>query len=247
MKIRTDFHTHTIYSRNNHGKGTIRENAQVAIQKGIKELWITDHGPGHFAYGIERDKFKQIREEIDKVNKEFRGMIEVKFGVEANVMTYNGKIDVKEEEKKYLDGINVGFHYGIIPRDIKSFFYFMILNQIAKVVKPLTPWIREKNTQALIKIVEKEDIKIVTHPGDKVPVDIYKLAKACEKKGTALEINSSHKNMSVEDIKEALKTQVLMSVGSDAHTPGAVGEFSQAIERINLTGVPKDRIINLKG
>lgn len=247
MKILSDFHTHTIYSRHNHGKGTIRENVEAAIDKGLKELWITDHGPGHVWYGIDRKKIPEIRNEIDQLRKEFKDQIELFLGVEANVIDYSGGIDVREEDKKYFDGINVGFHFGIIPRDIKSIFYFIIVNNLAKIIKPLKQYISEKNTDALINIVNKHDIKIVTHPGDKVPVNIFRLAKACEVNGTAMEINSSHKNMNIEDIKQALKTNVLISVGSDAHNPDWIGNFKKAIERINVTGVPMDRIINKKG
>lgn len=34
-------------------------------------------------------------------------------GVEANVIGYDGEIDIREEEKKYFDFINLGFHDGV--------------------------------------------------------------------------------------------------------------------------------------
>lgn len=246
MKLISDFHTHTKYSKNNHGKGTIRENVESAISKGIKELWITDHGPSHIMFGINRNKFKEVREEIDRLNEEYKGQIKVYFGVESNVMSYDGTNDITEEELKYLDGVNLGFHYGIINPDIKSFFYFWIVNPISKIFKGIIPWIIEKNTDALINIVKKNQIKIITHPGDKVPVNIKRLAIECQKYGTALEINSSHENMSVEDIEQILDTEVLVSVGSDAHRPQRIGNFEKALERIEKTGLSFDRLINLK-
>ena len=246
MRLLSDFHTHTIYSRHNHGKGTIRENVEAALQKGLKELWITDHGPDHFWYGIKRDKFPEVRSQIDELNKEFEGRIKVYFGVEANVISYSGDIDIKAEDRKYLDGVNVGFHYGIIPKNFSTFFYFLVANTMAKVIKPMRNWIKQKNTDALIEAVKKHDIKIVTHPGDKVDVDIYRLARVCETRNTAMEINSSHTNMNEDDIKEALKTDVLISVGSDAHSPRKIGNFEEAYRRISNTNVPIERIINLR-
>ena len=39
-----DWHTHTVYS---HGKGTIEDNVRIAHERGLREIAITDHGPGH--------------------------------------------------------------------------------------------------------------------------------------------------------------------------------------------------------
>ena len=38
MLLYGDYHTHTIYSRFHHGKGTVLENASVAAEKGLKEI-----------------------------------------------------------------------------------------------------------------------------------------------------------------------------------------------------------------
>lgn len=246
MKILTDYHTHTIYSKNNHGKGTVRENVEAAIEKGLKEIWITEHGPSHIMFGIKRRNFPKLRKEVDQLKEEYKGIIDIHLGVEANVMTYKGKIDIKENELQYLDGINVGFHYGIVNPSIKSFFYFWIVNHLARIIKPLRPWIAEKNTDALINVVNKNKIQIITHPGDKVGVNIVRLAEACEKVGTALEINSSHANMNIDDIKKIMNTGVKVSVGSDAHDPSRVGNFEDAIARIEKTKLPLERIINKK-
>lgn len=246
MKILTDFHTHTVYSKNNHGKGTIRENVEVAIEKGLKELWITDHGPSHIMFGIKRSKFREVRQEIDRLNREFQGIIDIYFGLEANVMNYKGTIDIGEEEMQYLDGINVGFHYGIINPNLRSFFYFWIVNPLSKLIRPLKPWIANKNTDALIAILENYDIQIITHPGDKVPVDIERLAQACVRTNTALEINASHENLTVADAKKIYKTGVMYSLGSDAHNPRRVGDLDEAIRRAKQAGISPERIINQK-
>lgn len=246
MKILTDFHTHTIYSKNNHGKGTIRENAQAALDRGLKELWITDHGPSHIMFGIKRSKFEEVRKEIDKLNLEYQGRLKLYFGIESNVMSYKGTNDIKPEELSLLDGVNLGFHYGIINPDLKSFFYFWIANPLAKIFKSMKPWIREKNTDALINIIKNNKIQIITHPGDKVPVNIKRLAQACQKYGTALEINSSHENLSVDDLEEIKDMEVLLSIGSDAHSPRRIGDFEKALKRLEEVGISHDRIINLK-
>ena len=63
-----DYHTHTVYS---HGKGTIRDNVEEARRKGLSEIAISDHGPGHLTYGIKRSAIPKMREEIDRINSEY--------------------------------------------------------------------------------------------------------------------------------------------------------------------------------
>ena len=44
MALFGDYHTHSVYSRRKHGKGTIEENVQSAVKKGLRQIAITDHG-----------------------------------------------------------------------------------------------------------------------------------------------------------------------------------------------------------
>lgn len=244
MKVLSDNHMHTEYSRNGHAVGTVRDIVMAARNKGLKEIIITDHGPGHVLFGIKREKFKEVREEINRLNKEFDD-INILMGCESNVTSFYGKIDLREEEIAMLDRVSVGYHYGIVPDDLYSFWIFFILNPISKVLRFLKPLVAKHSTKCLIEIVNNYPITIITHPGSKINVDTEKLARACEKTGTALEINSSHSCLTEDGIREALKTNVKFSIGSDAHKPENIGNLNKALERIKNTGVPKERIINI--
>lgn len=244
MKFYADFHTHTLYSRNKHGKGTIEENVQAALNRGLRELWITDHGSGHLFFGIDRKKYPEIRAEIDRLNEKYKGRIHIAFGVEANVVKGDGTIDVLPEERAYLDHINVGFHYGLFPWDLRSFIDFMILNPLARLTGLGREKMRQKNTDVMIRVIQKYPIEMITHPGDKVRVDLKRLAEACVQVGTALEINSAHGHLSLEEIKEVMDTGVDFIVGSDAHEPARVGDFHKALERVKAAGLSADRIRN---
>ncbi len=245
MKLLTDYHTHTIYSRLNHGKGTIRENVEEARRKGLREIWITDHGPGHLFFGVDRKKLGQMRDQVDQLNREYED-IEVYLGLEANIIGLDGSIDVKDEDLFYLDGLNLGFHTGVLVKDIKTFFHLFIINPLAKFIKPLRGLAREKNTQALIKAIEKNKIQLITHPSDKYDLDLEVLARACLKRETALEVNSSHGHLSVEDLRLIDDSQVMLAVGSDAHSPDRVGDLRSALDRIDQAGIDGTRIVNLK-
>ena len=66
LKMIFDYHTHTVFS---HGKGSIEDNVKAAVEKGIKSIAITDHGPGHLTYGIKREAVKEMREEINRLKE----------------------------------------------------------------------------------------------------------------------------------------------------------------------------------
>lgn len=240
MKIYADYHTHTVYS---HGKGTIRDNVEVAIKKGLKEIGITDHGPSHMGFGVSKENLKKMRKEIDQLNKEYPN-INILLGVEANVIGYDGTIDVDEEIIKFLDILLVGFHFGARPKSISDAYKFYILNNISKISKIAAEKARNLNTQALINAMDRYDIDLITHPGAKVDVNVKKLAKAAAKKGTALEINASHGQLTVEYIKIAMEEDVDFIISSDAHKPEDVGNVSAGIERAEKAGLPSNRIKN---
>ena len=128
MKIIGDYHTHTTYS---HGSGSIRDNVEVAIKRGLKEVAICDHGPSHI-YGVRKKKLFQMRREIDELNEEYKDKIRVLLGVEANVVSFNGDIDIDDEILEIIDILLLGFHYGIIPKSIRDGFLLFVANPISK-------------------------------------------------------------------------------------------------------------------
>lgn len=240
MQIYADYHTHTLYS---HGKGTIRENVDAAIRKGLKKIAITDHGPGHLTYGVRSRELVQMRKEIDSLKKEYKN-IEILFGVEANLVSLDGDIDVTKEDMSLLDILLVGFHNGTAPRNFKSAGRLYLRNYASKLIVPMKKSCAEINTEAIINAVNRYKVDIVTHPGAKIPYNIQKLAEAAAKRGTALEINSGHGNMTVEYVKIAMKENVDFVINSDAHTPGRVGDFARGIQIARESGLDASRIIN---
>lgn len=242
MKIYGDYHTHTIYS---HGKGTIRDNVEEAYIKGLKEVAICDHGPGHVGFGLKRSNIKKMREEINELNKEFEPKgLKVLLGIEANVIGFDGTIDVTEEDIKYLDILLLGYHFGAVPKNPIDFYKLYIYNFFSKVFPSLKEKAMKMNTMALIKALDRYPIDIITHPGSKVYVDIKMLAKKAVETGTALEINSSHSHLTVEEIEIALKEGVNFYINSDAHYPDDVGNVEEGIKRAKMVNVPVERIVN---
>ncbi|SNX54811.1 PHP domain-containing protein [Thermoanaerobacterium sp. RBIITD] len=240
MKIFADYHTHTIFS---HGHGTIEENVKAALKKGLKEIAITDHGPGHIFFGLRRPNYKKMRDEIDRLNERYPD-IKVLMGVEANLISLDGDIDVDDELMRYLDILLMGYHTGVAPKDIYNGFNMFGKNTMIKLIKSLRPVIRKQNTDAMIKAINKHKIDIITHPGAKVDIDTERLAAAAKSRGTSLEINSGHGYMTVEYVKIAKAAGAKFVINSDAHTVERIGDFERGLEIAKKAGLTVNDIIN---
>ena len=244
IKLTREYHVHSVYSRNNHGKSTIEEIVQEARSKKLKTISITDHGPGHLMYGIKRKLIPVQREEIDRLKEKYDD-IEILMGVEANVIGYNGEIDIREEEKKYFDFINLGFHDGVRFVDKKSFYNYHVLKRMSWMGQSVREKMIDLNTNTMVKALENNDIFIITHPGDKIDVDIEKIAQTCEKTNTVMEINNHHPHLSVEEIKISSHYNVKFSLGSDAHHRKNIANVNDSIKRVIESGLDISRIINI--
>ena len=244
-QIKWDLHTHTIYSHNHHGKGTIEENVQEAIAAGLSKIGISDHGPGHVGYGILRKKIPQMRKEIDELKPKYP-QIEILMGVEANVINRSGKLDLREEEWPYFDYVIAGYHYGAFDeepaRDLVLHSKNWVLNKFGTTTKAL----KRFNTDLMVRAVYENDLYALTHPGDKQKIYIEEVAKACEDRKVLMEINNSHPFLTTETIAICAEYDVGFIIGSDAHSPYRVGHCENAVARIKEAGLDPSRVVNLK-
>ncbi len=244
MNLIGDYHTHTIYS---HGTGTIRDNAEVGLKKGLKEIAICDHGPGHYLYGVKKKNIPIMREEINRLNEEFISKgIKILLGVEANLTGYSGSIDMNDRLIDQVDILLLGYHYGVTPHTIYDGFGMYARNPLSKALPIGRERLVELNTRAFVKAINNYKIDFITHPGSKAKVDIRTLAREAAKVGTALEINSKHSQLSVESIKIAMEEDVEFIVNSDAHRPEDVGSVEESLKRARAANLPLERIRNIR-
>src|SRR5699024_7873032 len=150
--------------------------------------------------------------------------IRVLLGVEANLIGFEGNIDMDDELIKLTDILLLGYHYGVVPHSFSDGIGLYIKNPLTKLLSIGRESNLEVNTRAFVKAINNFPIDLITHPGAKVSLDIKTLAREAAKVGTALEINSKHGQLSVENIKIAMEEgDVEFMVNSDAHRPEDVG------------------------
>lgn len=236
MDILADYHTHTIYS---HGKGTIEDNVVEAISKGIKTIGISDHGYKHVTFGVKRKNIYLMRDEIDKLNEKYKE-INILLGMECNILDNSGNIDMDDEIRKHLDYVMAGYHFGSTPTSLRS-----MLNHGDNYIRKSSKS-KEYNTEALINAMRKNDIFIITHPGDKGDVYIEEVAKVAKETNTKLEINSSHGYLNSRQLEKIKNIGTKFIIGSDAHIPQNVGNFKLAMKIIEESKLDVSLVENIR-
>lgn len=248
-KMKYDFHTHTHYSRNGHGKGSIYENVLEAKNKGLEAVAISDHGPGHLFYGIQIKDVENMRREIGEAKKKVQG-IDVYLSVEANIIDFGTGIDVPPEAISKFDFIIAGYHFGVRRGHFcTNYLDRMIYREVddSAVLRGCRKKRMLKNTDMTLKAIYENDIKILTHPGEKYPIDIKEVAKACGERKTLMEISTWHSHMTLEEIrKAAIYDDVEFVISSDAHHPSRVGSFYGGLDRAIEAGLDLNRIVNIE-
>ena len=222
MKILVDTHTHTIAS--GHAYSTLLENCLEASRKGLKLIALTDHGPAmpggpHLFY------FGNLK----AVPTEIHG-VEVLRGVEANIIDYDGRLDLDEDRLKRLDIVVASLHDVCI-----------------------TPGSKKDNTRAIIGAIKSGLVDIIAHPGNPAfEIDKKEVLKAAKDYNVLIEINNSSLGISrpgsyqncSEIARLAVEMGNLLTLGSDAHICYHIGEFNEALKMLTECGVTEENIIS---
>jgi putative hydrolase len=220
-----DLHTHSIAS--GHAYNTIDEMVSYA-KKRLHFLGISEHGvamPGtcHEYY------FENI-----SVLKKKSGKLQLLYGVEADIIDYEGNLDMNEKILAKLDYVIASIHW-----------------------QCLQPGSIEENTQAYIGAMRNKYVNIIGHPDDgRYQVDYNRLVIAAKKNKVLIEINNSSlksncyrqdgKNNIIKLLKLCMKHQVMIILSSDAHCALDIGDFDNAIKIIKQVHFPRKLIVNYK-
>jgi len=200
------------------GFHTLFEIVQIARQKGMYSVNISDHGSAagrymNFGILVDRDRLP------DPVTPPGSQGLKIWRGIEANILDEEGNSDIPEKYVAKFDLISAGFHScGNLPKFGST----------------------EDNTRALINFLKKYPVDILTHPCTKgFPLHIPAVVELALAYGFKLEINNANLKRGKEDrhkleqmitLATTQETKLLIET-SDGHTYQEIGE-NDAIEKL---------------
>lgn len=244
MALLADYHTHTKYSRH-HAKGTVDENVRVAYEKGLRQIAITDHGFNQTLFGVRRCDIPKVRKDIEDAVERYP--IDVLLGVEANLISSHGDIDIVPEDYDNLDIILLGFHRYVRAKNNREYFKFILKNIMCEIFHHTSKKQRERNTNAYINAMRNYDIDILTHLNHVCKVDVEKVARVAKETNTYIELNGKRLGMSDEEILTCYRLGCKFVIDSDAHTSNRVGDCHLGLKAILRLRIPESAVVNYNG
>ena len=222
MKIIADTHTHTIISGDAHS--TLLENIREGKKRGMQFLCATEH-----VNSVPRAAAPAYFKSLCALPREFEGVRIVR-GVEANIVNYDGQLDMPDDLLDWLDWVIASMH------DV--------------VIRPGT---KEEHTKCWLKIAENPLVDIIGHCGDpRYAFDLDVVIPAFKRYGKVVEINNHSfeggRVGSPEGCRKVaqacMKYGVPVVVSSDAHFAGSVGVFDHSLAMLRSIGFPEEMILN---
>lgn len=222
MQFTVDLHTHTLAS--GHAYSTLQENVRHASEIGMKLVAITDHGVT--VQGAPNILYFHNLKVIPRV---MYG-VEVLRGVEANIIDYDGRLDIEKKWLQKLDVVIASCH------DIC-----------------IVPSTKQEHTKGLLAVMDNDDVDIIGHSGNpKYEIDIEQFVAKAKQKNKLIEINNSSlytarkgsESNCLAIAKEAARQGARIIMGSDAHISFDVGNLTKAYELVQKAEIPDELIMN---
>ena len=176
------------------------EMAEHAMRMGYKYLVVSDHSKSlHVANGLKDEELLEEIEEIDKLNKNFKGFALLK-ATEVDIKA-DGSLDFPDKLLEKLDIVVASIHSGFKQG-------------------------KEKITERMIAAIRNPYVNVIAHPTGRLisrregyEVNLDKVIDTCAETGTALEINCYYDRLDLNDIhcRKAKEAGVMIAISTDAH------------------------------
>ena len=221
IRIAGDTHTHTVVC--DHAFSTIMENIARAKAIGHTFQCITEHGPampggaGKLHFGM---LARNVHQNIDGV--------EIIRGAEANIIDYDGNLDLPDSLISQLEWVIASYHPPVIA-----------------------PGTRADHTRGWVKIAENPRIHVIGHCGrSHYGFEHLPVLRAFKESGKIVEVNASslRHDDSYDNCRKIALLCAEMSIpvvlSSDAHICCDIGNIDEAGRMLEEIGFPLGLILN---
>jgi len=221
-KIQTEVHTHTSVSP--HAYSTVNEMVQRAEELGISLLAITNHGPAT-PDGAHPWHFANLCCVPRKI-----GNVYVLRGAEANIIDYEGTVDIPEGVLRRLDWVIASIH---APSLVAS--------------------TEEDHTRTYIRALKNPLIDMLAHSGSPIySYDIDAVLKTAKEYDKVIELNNNTFRIRKKNVENCYKIarrcaelNVKVALSTDAHSLYELGNTELCWELAMEAGIRMEQIVNL--
>jgi histidinol phosphatase-like PHP family hydrolase len=225
--IQGDLQMHTTETD---GKSTLEEMVDASRARGYAYVCITDHSQGlKITHGMDEGRLLLQGEQIRRVNLALEGPpFRVLRGIEMN-LSPAGEGDMDPASLAQLDLVLGAFHSALR--------------------------LTEDQTDRYLAGVRNPTIDVLAHPTTRrygkrlgLRADWRRVFEGAADAGHAVEIDGSpeRQDLPVSLIHVALETDVLFSIGSDAHHVNELPFLDYGMAAAVIAGVPTDRVISVR-
>jgi histidinol phosphatase-like PHP family hydrolase len=214
------------------GKATLDEMAEASMARGYAYACVTDHSQGlKITNGMDEERLLLQGEEVRRLNAALGGDdgFRLFHGIEMN-LSPEGEGDMDPEALAQIDLVLGAFHSALR--------------------------LLEDQTERYVAGVRNPTIDVLAHPTTRryggrlgLRAEWPEVFEAAVEAGHAVEIDGSpaRQDLPVDLIRVALESEVLFSIGSDAHNVGELAFLDYGIAAAIIAGVPKERIVSTRG
>jgi len=245
----SDYHMHTPLC--GHAVGEPKEYVEQAIKVGLSEIGFSDHAP--FVHCVDptvtmnKDQLPIYYKMIEEVQEKYKDQIRIKVAIEADFIP-----GLEDQTKKIIDDYPYDYvlgsvhfikDWGFDNPDERAKWDEQDVNQVYKDYYEL---LRQSALSGMFDIMAHVDLvkKFGARPTIDLSRDVCETAEVFRETGMVIEINSSGLRKPVKEMYPSLdclkiynQAGVMLTFGSDAHTPGDVGrDFEQAFELAKAAG-----------
>ena len=212
-------HCHSKWSD---GLNTIEEMAEVAIEKGLQYLVISDHSKtAIYANGLSEERIQAQHEQIDELNKKLKPFRIFK-SIESDILN-DGSLDYPPDVLARFDLVIASIHSNVKMSEDKAMA--RLLNAVKN---PFTSILGHCTGRLLLS-------------RNGYPVRYNELIDACAKHNVAIELNANPRRLEIDwrHINYCLEKKVLISIDPDAHSTGAFDHTRYGVLAAQKAGVTK--------